>query len=83
MITAPSLCLSGETGETYTAMKVPREGVEVSYARRACNTQAEWKAAEIRIRAERKAGKLLKEIEKSKGGRPEKNSPKGERHRDW
>ena len=30
MITAPSLCLSGETGETYTAMKVPREGVKVS-----------------------------------------------------
>ena len=44
------------------------------YARQACNTEAERKAAEIRIRAERKAGQLLKEIEKSKGGQPKKNS---------
>ena len=38
------------------------------YARQACNTKAEWKAAEIRIRAERKAGQLMSEMEKSKGG---------------
>lgn len=40
------------------------------YARQACNVKAEWKAAEIRIRAERKAGQLLREIEKGKPGRP-------------
>jgi hypothetical protein len=40
------------------------------YARQANNTDAETQACEIRLRAERKAGQLLKEIEKAKGGRP-------------
>jgi hypothetical protein len=53
------------------------------YARQACNCKAEWKAAEIRIRAERKAGQLLKEIERSKGGQPKKNSsPDGDSSRE-
>jgi len=40
-----------------------------TYARQAQNLEAERKAIEIRIRAERKAGELLKEAEKGKGGR--------------
>ena len=40
------------------------------YARQAHNTEAEMQACEIRLRAERKAGALSRELEKSKGGRP-------------
>ena len=40
------------------------------YARQAKNTEAERQACEIRLRAERKAGQLLHEIEKAKGGQP-------------
>jgi hypothetical protein len=47
------------------------------YARMADNTEAETQACEIRLRAERKAGQLLKEIEKAKGGRPPKNLSDG------
>jgi hypothetical protein len=43
-------------------------------ARIAKNLDAERKAAEIRIRAERRTGELLKELEKGKGGRPPENS---------
>jgi hypothetical protein len=43
------------------------------YARQALNIDAETRAARIRIRAERKAGELLHEQEKAKGGRPAKN----------
>ena len=43
-------------------------------ARIAENFEAERKAAEIRIRAERRGGELLKELEKGKGGRPPENS---------
>lgn len=39
------------------------------YARQAKNTEAERQACEIRLRAERRCGKLLKEIEKAKGAR--------------
>ena len=44
------------------------------YSRQAKNTEAELKACEIRLRAERRAGQLLSEMEKAKGtagmGRP-------------
>ena len=40
------------------------------YARQAKNTEAERQACEIRLRAERKAGQLLSEMEKAKGGDP-------------
>lgn len=43
-----------------------------AYFRQAKNTEAERRACEIRLRAERKAGALLSEMEKSKGGRPQK-----------
>jgi hypothetical protein len=43
-------------------------------ARIAKNMEAERKAAEIRIRAERRTGELLKELEKGKGGRPKNNT---------
>jgi len=38
------------------------------YARQAHNTDAETKACEIRLRAERRVGQLLQEREKAKGG---------------
>lgn len=40
-----------------------------TYARQAKNTEAERRACEIRLRAERKAGELLREMEKAKGAR--------------
>ncbi len=40
-----------------------------TYARQAKNTEAERQACEIRLRAERKAGRLLAEREKAKGAR--------------
>lgn len=40
------------------------------YSRQARNTEAERQACEIRLRAERKAGQLLREREMAKGGRP-------------
>lgn len=43
------------------------------YQRQANNTEAERRACEIRIRAERKCGQLLREMEKAKAGRPPEN----------
>jgi hypothetical protein len=43
------------------------------YARQARNVDAETRACEIRLRAERRCGQLLAEREKNKGGRPEEN----------
>jgi hypothetical protein len=40
------------------------------YARQANNIEAERQACEIRLRAERKAGQLLAQMDKAKGGRP-------------
>lgn len=40
------------------------------YAAQARNVEAERQACEIRLRAERRAGQLLRETEKAKGGRP-------------
>lgn len=45
------------------------------YARQAGDFDQELKVNKIRIRAERRFGELSKEIEKSPGGRPPKNSP--------
>ncbi len=51
-----------------------------AYAKQANNTEAELHACEIRLRAERKVGKLRKKELKAKGGRPKKNSgPSGGR----
>lgn len=44
-----------------------------TYAKQALNTAAERKAVDVRIRAERRAGQLLKEMERGEPGRPEKN----------
>ncbi len=41
-----------------------------AYFKQAKNTEAERRACEIRLRAERKAGKLLAKMEKAKGGQP-------------
>lgn len=43
-----------------------------AYAQQAKNTEAERRACEIRLRAERKAGQLLCNMEKNKGGDPMK-----------
>jgi hypothetical protein len=45
------------------------------YARQAHNVEAERQACEIRLRAERKAGKLSTQLERSSGGRPAKTPP--------
>jgi hypothetical protein len=48
--------------------KIRREMQELArYARQARNTEAETKACEIRLRAERRCGQLLKAMEKAKG----------------
>lgn len=53
-----------------------------TYSRQAKNMDAELKACEIRLRAERRAGQLLAEMEKAKAGRPPENpSPKGSNFR--
>jgi hypothetical protein len=43
------------------------------YARQAKNADAELQACNIRLRAERRCGELLKKMEKAKGGRPVEN----------
>jgi hypothetical protein len=40
------------------------------YARQAKNVEAERQACEIRLRAERRAGQLISDMDKAKGGRP-------------
>jgi hypothetical protein len=50
-----------------------------AYSRQARNTEAERRACEIRLRAERKAGSLLSTMEKAKGGRPAENPLHDER----
>lgn len=45
-----------------------------AYARQAKNTEAERRAADVRIRAEIRTGELLKELARSEGGRPTKNA---------
>ena len=44
------------------------------YARQAKNVDAERKACEIRLRAERRVGQITRKMEKSKGGRPAKET---------
>ena len=44
------------------------------YARQATNVDAERQAINVRVRAERRAGELLKGLQKGKGGQPKKNS---------
>ena len=46
------------------------------YARQATNVDAERQAINVRVRAERRAGEILKVLQKSKGGQPQKNSVK-------
>jgi hypothetical protein len=46
-----------------------------TYARQAHNVEAERQACEIRLRAEKKAGKLSKQLETSPGGRPSNTPP--------
>jgi hypothetical protein len=45
-----------------------------AYARQAMNTDAERKATEIRIRAERKAGQMMREMERNQGARTDLTS---------
>ena len=45
-----------------------------AYFRQAKNPEPERRACEIRLRSERKAGQLLKKLEKAKGGQPYQSS---------
>lgn len=45
------------------------------YAKQSKNVEAERQACEIRLRAERKAGELLRDLQKAVGGRPLKTPP--------
>jgi hypothetical protein len=45
------------------------------YSRQAHNVEAERQCCEIRLRAERKAGELLRQMDKAKGGRPSEKTP--------
>jgi hypothetical protein len=47
------------------------------YSRQARNTEAERKRAEIRLRAERRAGQLLRQMEKAKGTRSQLSGRNG------
>jgi hypothetical protein len=47
-----------------------RDHAVEAYFKQAKNTEAERRACEIRLRAERKAGQLLAKMEKAKGGQP-------------
>jgi hypothetical protein len=49
------------------------------YSKQAMNVEAERRACEIRLRAERKAGKLLKEMEKAKRGPDKKSGQRSQR----
>jgi hypothetical protein len=49
-----------------------------AYAKQANDMELEWDAARARVRAERKCGELLAEMEKAKGGRPEETPNKSE-----
>ena len=70
MVTAIALCQKTDEVKDIRDKAVALE----HYARQACNVDAERAAINVRVRAERRAGELLKDLHKSKGGQPKKNS---------
>jgi len=73
MVTAIALCQKTDEVKNIRDKAVALE----HYARQACNVDAERAAINVRVRAERRAGELLKGLQKSKGGQPKKNSVGG------
>ena len=73
MVTAIALCQKTDEVKDIRDKAVALE----HYARQACNVDAERAAINVRVRAERRAGELLKGLQKSKGGQPKKNSVRG------
>jgi transcriptional regulator with XRE-family HTH domain len=73
-----AMCLAIEAAYEVDEVKEIRDQAIVLeiYARQAHNVEAERRACEIRLRAERKAGKLSAELARSPGGRPGKTSPR-------
>ncbi|HVN80712.1 MAG TPA: hypothetical protein VMW38_17100 [Terriglobia bacterium] len=71
-------CRELELAKSVDEAKDLRDKAEAmrAYARQAKNKKAELYAAEIRIRAERKLGELLKKTEKAPAGRPKKSKNK-------
>ena len=68
MITAISLCQKTDQVKEIRDKALALE----HYARQAQNVLAERQAINVRVRAERRAGQILKGLQKSKGGQPKK-----------
>jgi hypothetical protein len=73
-----AMCQAIETAYKVDEVKEIRDQAIAleTYARQAHNVEAERQACEIRLRAERNAGKLSAELERSSGGGREKLSPR-------
>ena len=70
MVTAIALCQKTDEVKDIRDKAVALE----HYARQACNVDAERAAINVRVRAERRAGEILKGLQKSPGGTPTKKS---------
>ena len=67
MVKYDSMCKAIEAAYKVDEVKDIRDKAAAleAYAKQAMNVEAERQACEIRLRAERKAGQLLKQIEKA------------------
>lgn len=66
------MCRAIEAAHAVDEVKDIRDKAKAweEYSRQAKNVDAERRACDIRLRAERKAGQILRNMEKAKGGKP-------------
>ncbi len=76
LIKYDAMCQAIAECEKVDEVKTMRDQAQAleAYAKQARNLDAEHRAARVRIRAERRCGQLLKEVQRSKGGVQKKNS---------